>query len=353
MNNIEFIHKEDNHFLDYWNSFLDKHPHSIHYHRDFINYLYSYCNIEKDLSFIAKKNDIIIGICFVPIEVINNQKSITLSRGYTPIPLSINIKSEKIIFEYLEQLIKQNNITNVKMFTDSNLEFNINNQYNHLKRYNFLETNSLNLTIDLTLEEEQLWSNLSKSFKSLINKYKKNTTHSLHIMNKDNPQWDIMETFWQLHKSVAQENARDISLFHAQYDLIQKGLATLIYIQNNKEYISFGLFFHYNQYATYASSVSKNIESKPPLSHYILWNAITNFKKSHHKLIQFGQPSCFSKTSGIDDVASDKELYIASFKRNMGAIPSTFYRGIKFYNPQKLKEFLDNYYHRWLKENEE
>ena len=45
----------------------------------------------------------------------------------------------------------------------------------------------------------------------------------------------------------------------------------------------------------------------------------------------------------IDDISDNKGLSISHFKRNMGAIPNTQYRGIKFYDKTLLKNYLDEY----------
>ncbi|MBD3842208.1 MAG: hypothetical protein IE909_10040 [Campylobacterales bacterium] len=348
---IEIISRNDsNLFQKYWKNFLDNNTHSLNYTLEYIEYYNSYCkNIIQDLSFIFVKKNISVGICFLPIEKHEDTLSITLGGSYLLAPLC-DSKVEKQIYQYIERIAIQHNVTHIQFAQDPNLEFNIPNQFNYLKKYNFIEMNSLNSTVDLTLSKESLWSNLSKSFKSLINKYTKTTSHTLHIMNKENCNWDTMNQFYLLHKKIAGQYARDIELFQAQYKLIQQGFGSLYYIKEDKQLLSCSLFFHYKAFVTYASSVSENLVEKPPLSHYTLWNAIVNFKQENYKLIQFSQPSGYGLSTGIDDLATAKELSIASFKRNMGAISSTLYRGSKYYDKalleEKLLHFLDHWSHQ-------
>jgi len=331
-----------------WKLYLEAHAHSLIYTLDYIEYYNSYCkNIVHDFSFIITRDHKPVGICFLPVENVENVKSISLNNGYIPAPLFKDKKTEKIIFEYIHNICKDNKISQVKLSSDPNLEFNLPNKFNLFKQYNYLETNSLNATIDLLQNKEELWKNLSKSFKSLINKYTKNTKHTLHIMNQSNADISIIKSFWKLHCDIAGEYAREFDLFNAQFKLIEKGYASLYFIKDNEEIISYSLFFHYNNFVTYVSSVSKDIEDKPPLSHFILWNATVNFKDLGNTLIQYGQPSSYSLFSGIDDMSSQKELLIASFKRNMGAQITTLYRGIKYFDKQLLEQKLLNFLEMW------
>jgi len=335
-------------FKKNWELYLTTNNHSLIYTLDYLEYYHSYCkNIIDDLSFIVLRDNHPVGICFLPIETFEKSKSISLNEGYVSAPLSVDKKTEKTIFEYIHTLSHKHNISQIKLYSDPNLEFNIPNKFNILKQYGYLETNSLNATIDLSQSKEKLWSNLSKSFKSLINKYIKNTKHSLFIMDKSNADIKIMKKFWQLHCDIAGEHAREFELFNAQFQFIKKGYASLYYIKDNETIISCSLFFHYKEFVTYASSVSKEIEEKPPLSHFILWKATVNFKENNYSLIQYGQPSSYSQFSGIDDTSSKKELHIASFKRNMGASTTTLFRGIKYFNKELLRDKLNDFLDIW------
>jgi len=346
INNFNIINSTENIlFQEYWNKFLKHNPHSLLYKLEYIDYYNSYCkNIINDLSFILVKNNIPLGICFLPIEEFDNTKSISIGGSYLPTPLYRDKKIEKTIFNHIDTIAKENNIQQIKMYTDPNIEFNKRNQFNILKKYNFIEMNNLSLTIDLSNTQQQLWSNLSKSFKSLINQYKKNTTHTLEIMNNKNSNWEIMKQYCLLHRQIAGKHARGIELFKAQYKLIENGFATLFFIKDDTEFISFSLFFHHNKFVAYASSVAKELVKKPPLSHFTLWNANIYFKELNYTLIQYSQPSNFTKYSGFDDITDNKGLSIAQFKRNMGAVPTTMYRGIKFYDKKLLKNHLDTFY---------
>ena len=346
-NSISLIHKDNKElFFVLWNNYLNDNNHSFIHTFLAHSYFDTYCkSVNNDLSFVVIQNNKAVGICYLPIETIDNYNSISRGDGYIPMPLSTNNKIEKFIFEHIESVVKEYKIKQIKFYQDSNIEYNTANLYNNLKKYQFVETNNLNLTVNLLLTEELLWRNLSKRYKSIINKYTKNTTDKLLIINKDNAQWKYQNEYYKLHKNVAKEYARDISLFEYQYKLIEEGSATLFVIQDiNDNYIHFSLYLHHNNYVLSASSVSDESKKQEPLSHYAVWNANLYFKKLGHKLIQYGQPSSFHSTTGIDDMSDDKGVAISHFKRNMGAMPTSQYRGIKFYDKKILKKYLDKFY---------
>ena len=340
--NIKIIFNDNIEFEKLWNNFLEKYEHTFTQTLIYQEYLYSYINNLENKSFILLQNNIQVAIVPLFLEKLNSSNSFSISNSYIPIGVFSNKKIEKIAFEYIHNLALELNITQIKIVLN-----NGKTSYNILKKYNFFETNNLNLTIDLTSSEEKLWSNLSKSFKSLINQYTKNTTHTLNIMNKNNYSWEIFKEFYNFHKYIAKQNARDIKLFEKQYEFVKNGYATLMFIKQDNTYIHFSLFFHYNKHVTYASSVAIKLSNDTPLSHFVLWNANLYFKQKAYKSIEYSSPSGFYKHSGIDDYQNTKGNSIASFKRNMGAIPNTQYRGIKFYDKTLLKNYLDEYYNNY------
>jgi hypothetical protein len=340
--NIKIIDKNSKYFILEWESALDKLPHSFIYTSYGINYYKSYCNFIDDLSFIIKKGDDVIGLAIILLEKIEDKISISANGGYLPSPLYLNDKAQKIIFNYIDSFIVKYNIELIKFYMDSSIYINNNfiPKYNLLKKYDFFETNNLNLYIDLTLDEKVLWANLNKSYKSLINKYTKNTKNIFFVMTKDNASWEIFLEFYNLHSSISKNKARNISLFKEQFKLLENGLATLFYIKNEYGFLSFSLFFQYARSVIYATSVSKKEKNEEPYSHFLLWNANLFFKHQNFNHIIYGSPSGVSKLGGIDDINDEKQLAISFFKRQMGAEIINVNRGIKFSSKESFKNFI-------------
>ncbi len=340
--NLTILDKNSINFEEEWNKALDVLPHSFLYTKFGINYYKSYCNFVDDLSFILKKDGKYMGLALIFLENIENNLSISANKGYIPSPLYIDEKSEKIIFKEIDFIAQTKNIKQIKFYMDDSLaiknDFNL--KYNILKKYDYFETNNLNLYIDLTLPEKELWTNLNKSYKSLINKYIKNTKNQFLIMTKESASWEIFLKFYDLHCEIAKDRARKISLFEEQFKLLKNGLATLFYIKNEKDFLSFSLFFHYDKSVIYATSVSKKEENQEPYSHFLLWNANIFFKQQNFNHIIYGSPSGVTKFGGIDDINDEKQLAISFFKRQMGAKIINTNRGIKFLDKHLFKDFI-------------
>lgn len=340
--NIIILDKNSINFEEEWGKALTNLNHSFLYTKFGIDYYKSYCHFIEDLSFIIKKDDKYIALAIVFLENIENNISISANNGYIPSPLYIDEKAQKIVFKHIDFLAQIKNIKQIKFYMDSSLfiENNFIHKFNILKKYDYFETNNLNLYIDLTLDEKVLWTNLNKSYKSLINKYTKNTENQFLIMTKENYSWEIFLEFYKLHCNIAGDMARKISLFKEQFKLLQNGLATLFYIKNEKEFLSFSLFFHYAKSVIYATSVSKKDENQEPYSHFLLWNANLFFKKDDFNHIIYGAPSGLNKFGGIDDINDEKQLAISFFKRQMGAEIINVNRGIKFFDKTLFKNFI-------------
>lgn len=335
---FEIIHYGDETFEIDFNKAIEKFEHSFFYTNEGINYFKSYCIFKKDLTFIVKKNDEYLALCLLFLNALREQLSFSLNGEYLPSPLCKNEKIEKVVFEYIEKLALECDVKQIKFYNDPLLDNKKRTKYNILKKYDYFETNNLNLYIDLSFDIDFLWSNLSKSYKSLINKYLKNSNNELCFMNYENSSWEIYEEFYNLHCFIAKENSRNFELFKEQFNLLKNNLATLIYIKNDEEFLSFALFFHHQKSVIYATSVSKN--NSQPYSHVILWKANEYFKNLEYEDILYGSPSGLSEFSGIDDCSSKKQLDISFFKRQMGAQIINVNRGIRFLDNKVFKRFI-------------
>jgi hypothetical protein len=211
LQNITIIHYDDTNFTELWNSYLNDYNHTFSHTAIFQDYIHSYIQNIQNKSFILIKESKPLAIVPLYLEKIDGYLSFSLANSYIPIALYNNTKYEKMIFEYIHSQALKYKVSQIKISNFKDDDFNI------LRKYNFLETNNLNLSIDLNIDEKQLWTNLSKSYKSLINKYTKTTENKFYIMDKNNASWDIFNQYYLLHKEIAKEFARPKKLFQAQY----------------------------------------------------------------------------------------------------------------------------------------
>jgi len=343
---MQIIYKNDNSklFWEKWNEYIKDNLSSFRYLPLYIDYMLYYSNyLYKDSSFVVVNNDKCVGICFLPIEK-DKYKSITLSGGYTIAPLAINSKIEKVIFEEIENIVKNENIKIIKFFLDP-LIIVYKQNFNTLLKYGFLDTSATDCLVDLRKDKKELWRNIRRRYKSMINKVIKDNNFEIFIMNKENANYDIHEYYRVLHHKCAGKITRSKKTFDKQYEMLKEGFATLIGLKYKDKFIGMQYFFQYQKTVVYASGADdpEYTENKFNIYHPILWQAQIYFKKKGFEFLEYSQPCGYSKVQGFDDYLDEKQLNISYFKRGMGSKMLTLYRGIKYYDKELLIKDIENF----------
>lgn len=331
-NQMQIIYKKDPDFTKFWEEFLSQNPSSYKYKLEFLEFLKTYNQISKDLSFVVKSHEI-LGIC--PLFLLENNTSLM-----SPAPLSKNEKAQKLIFTHLETLANEHNFKKLSFYIDPLMK----PDFNFLKLYGYVEKNTLDCIINLKNDKEILWQNLRSRYKTQINKTLKTTT--LKVINHQNQNQEIFELFRLLHKKIAGINTKPKPFFDYIYGLLTQNLITLLALCKDDEYLGFCLFFHDENSLSYAIGVNEKLELA--ISHTLLYHAMLYFKDKGYKALQLGQPCNFSKACGLDDYATPKQIDISHFKKGMGGTLTSFFRGTRYYDKALLEADLQT-----LKENYE
>ena len=334
---MNYIFKKDNEklFIRLWQEYVDSNQLSFEYSLEVLNYYLSYMDdLSSDRSFVIEQNGKCVGICFLPI---------SLSVGYIIAPHVLSDKIEKRVFSKIDTICEQLDIKQLKFYLSVFEDY----KFNKLISYNYIDTSISTCSIDLSSEEDILWSNIRRSYKSLINGLIKNDDYNILYSNDKNMK-ELHNSYTSFHKEHMKEAGKiekDISIYNKQYALLESKLATIIAIEHNNSIIFANYFFHNNQQVTYASSAYDLHDKfkKLSLNHYLLWEAILYFKKLDFKLFNFGTPCGFNKVNGFEDYLDDKQIDISTFKRGMGAKMQTQYQAIKFFDKtlwfEKVEEF--------------
>ncbi len=332
---MNIIFKEDNliKFSSLWEEYIKNNNINFQYSTILIKYYLSYANnLLYDKSFIIEQNNQCVGICFLPIEKVKDDKlSISINNSYIIAPLTKTKKIEKEIFNQIDDISTQLNIQQIKFYLSTFKRFD----FNKLLKYNFINTATTTCSIDLKLSQDILWTNLQKSYKSLINSFVSDDNYSIIISNSTN-NIELHNKYVHFHKEhmiQAKATPKEDKIYQAQYNLLDNNLATIIAIKFNNTIIMTNYFFHDTKNVTYASSAydTNKLYSKLSLNHYLLWKAIIYFKHLDLDILNFGQPCGFNYNNGQDDYLTDKQINISNFKRGMGAQMKTLYRGSKEY----------------------
>ena len=284
---ISLIFKEENTRLyeALWNQFLLQHKVDFNYSLPLIAYyLSTTTNIFLDKSFVLELDNKCVGICFLPIEKIDSKLSISVSSGYTIAPLANTPKNEKFIFDAIDKISLELNIATIHFKLSPFLE----NRYNKLLTYGFLDTTNHTCSINLLNTQEQLWTNLRKSYKALINSFIKDSLIDT-VYSDANNFLELHEqyvTFHKIHMTNAGKIPKSDIIYSQQLNLIKEKKASVIAVKYSGKIVLTNYFFHDDANVVYASSAYDTDQSLKDLqlNHYLLWNATLYFKAINFKI---------------------------------------------------------------------
>jgi hypothetical protein len=349
----KIITREDSKFIDHWNRFLKENSNvSPFYSLIWMDYqrYYSEDRFVSDLSFIIIGQDQ-TPLCICPLYVENYQGVLRFAyRGEFLESLRTPLVNNKIqrkvaktveeeAFAYIDQKAIEHQIAKINFLIDPLCAVYEEEYFNHLTRYGYIDASISSQLINLTKSREDLWMELRKSYKSLINKGEK--TYEVVIMDSKNPDFEFHEIYRKLHFKAAGRVTRPIETFNLQFEMLKRDESMLLGIKYKDQFVSCSYFMHNNRSAYY-SSEADNPECEIPVTFGPLsqWSAIEYYKNRGLEYMeldnqQFG-PQIF-------DHPNHKDLSISMFKRGFGGKTIPLFRGIKYYNPQLMeKELIEN-----------
>ena len=197
---MNFIFPDDKYFKDLWNEFAtESNNASWRYLLKRLIYqrIYSNSNFAKDLSFIVLDNKMPVAICPLFLERYNGKTQFSYANGYLNAPIirkdlhsKKRKKIEKTCFEKIDELAREYDASKIMLSLDP-----LSERYDHniLMEYKYLDSSINTTIINLSLDKNNLWSNLRKSFKSLINNGK--DKFNIFIMDYNNPDFELHENY--------------------------------------------------------------------------------------------------------------------------------------------------------------
>ncbi|MGK0176381.1 MAG: FemAB family protein [Lentimonas sp.] len=168
--------------------------------------------------------------------------------------------------------------------------------------------------IDLSLTEDELYSQVNKSFKSLINWGKKNL--SISVFDASNISPEVISEFQTLHLAVAGRKTRSDKTWIYQLDMVMNKEAFIVTGRLQDELVTAALFSISEIYCLYGVSASNRDMFDKPLSHSILWRAICHAKTLGCQHFEMGERKF--KHLGSPTLPTPKELGISKFKTGFG-----------------------------------
>jgi hypothetical protein len=168
--------------------------------------------------------------------------------------------------------------------------------------------------IDLTLPEVELYSQLQKSFKSLVNWGKKNL--KILTYNYSNITGEVLSAFQALHLAAAGRKTRSSETWDRQLKMIEHNEAFIVLGYMNDELVTAALFPTSEKYCLYGVSASNRDMFDKPLSHCILWHAICHARSIGCAYFEMGERKFQHLPS--PSIPTSKEMGISKFKTGFG-----------------------------------
>jgi hypothetical protein len=334
--NIIFYKDDPESFWSHWNTYFSKHLANFRFLQTYIGYMKAYTKfLIADMSFVVVENGHVVGLVFLPIEEINKVKSISLGGDFTVAPLVIAEKYEKIVFSRIDEIAKEFSVAQVKFHCEPLIEI-YTTQYNLLRKYGYIDASTSDIILSLKDDESLMWTNVRKSYKSLINGILKNTNnlYELEFINKDNADYSINEIYRNTHIKAAGRETRSKETFDLQFEMVKEGHGMITALKLEGNYISFNYFLHSHKTAIYMSAADNPdfVDKKTPFYHATLWASILRLKGLGFEHIQLSSPASSNCVEGFMDYSDKKQIEISFFKKGMGARNVPLNRGIKYYD---------------------
>ena len=230
------------------------------------------------------------------------------------------IKALKILMEHYDKIVKKKQLyTQIRNMWDTSQISSI------LNALNYKYEDHLNILVDLTKSEEELWAGLSKSRRRFIRKAREKGVTVEEIKNRN-----LILTFYDLLQQTY-KNAKiplaDISLFESAFDILTpKNMLKLFLAKYNNEYIGGIMTPIYKGVVTEWFVTGSRAHSKLYPSDMVTWHPIEwGFKNGCHTFdfLGAGKP--------------DEEYGVRDFKKQFGGKLVNFGRYTKVHSPMKMK----------------
>ena len=321
--------------FDEWDGVLKNFNVSINYTSWFLKYI-EVLNAKsriQNYTFVIYQNDTPIAI--VPLYLENIENNWQISMGQEPVfapVFSKKIGKSELTRYYKYLLLEVDKLAKtfkckLARFQYSPLLYN-EFSYNYYKDFGFIEDITFpdwyifkakySYIIDLNQSVDYLYKAVRKSYKSLINKTRRET--KCYILDDSNFNQILFDRYVALYISVKGQR-RSSSAFSLDAIAIKQGLEVLIICEYNNILVGTIGLHTYNKKARYNSSVQDlKVDRAIFPNHFLLWQAILYLNNNGFNQFEIGEQVTNSDSVNV----SDKDKNLSHFKAGWGGklIPS-------------------------------
>jgi hypothetical protein len=312
-----------------WDKVVINFSGDINYSHWMISYIviYNKNNNIKNLSYILYNNeDQPIAIVPLFVERIADDYQISMGQNAVCSPLFNPRLEQKEIIKLYEHIL--NNIDNLSLKYRCKLaRFQIPplnmEAVNYYKLFGYGEQIlspdwyifKCDFSYILTLKNKALSdirSNIRGSFKSLINKTKKNT--NLIVLDENNTDRQIFDKYVKTHYEIKGNN-RVQQAFEDDYVAICNGFESILICEYENVYVGVVVIYTFNKKAIYNSAMQRHNYEKIYPNHFLMWESISYLYNNGYDYYINGEQVIYSDNYKV----SDKERNLSYFKMAWGA----------------------------------
>jgi hypothetical protein len=348
MSALRIITKEKSDFIILWDDFCARNEVSV-----FSSYLWiDFCvqilreKFLKDLSFMVMNDKSVVAIVPMLMEVGMYGKQFSVRNGYMLRAPTISIETEedarneieKKIFSHIVEIALVENVRLYMTLIDPLSVIMQSSGYNFLLKHNFIDGSLLTTIVDLRMPVEKLFGRLRKSFKPLINRELK----SCEVITVDHKNADriLFEHFPRLYYLASGRDVYTPLEWASLLKMIERDFGMLILIRLKNEIIGGSYFNHSGGKAYYSFSANDPAyETSNYIGHVAIWKAMEYYAQRGLGWLELGWQ--FFGPQLLEN-PSEKEISISFFKRGFGGTYFPVYRGIKFFDAETRKKFIEN-----------
>lgn len=319
-----------------WNQLLDKiKGASFAYTAESILFQITYANLViANESYIMMRDKKPIACVCLYITENKNERTISWNGRYCPALLidhDLSYKTqEKVCKEIMEdiQQIEENYACIKTMFKFEpigNPEHlcKIEN-YNYLIKYGYNDTSSLTQVLDLRLDQETLYQEVTQNHKRGI---KKGLKYEIEFLDKDSVTLEDVKEYKDIYEYDAGMVTRNSELWEQYYMFIKAGFGILGFAKKDGKRVATVIVTKYKNTAYYSSYAEKtDCLDGITVGHKLHWEMILYLKKHGIKFYEMGEQVFGNYPKGTEDA---KLVNISKFKRGFGGYTVPIFRGIK------------------------
>jgi len=294
----------------------------------------------EDLSFTVCHENSPIAIVPLLLENVSGESQISDANGFMRAPVfrgdlgaHLLKKARNYVMAEIDRLAHEKQARLCMLCIDPARQKIAGDTCNWLMQYGYLDTSLNTQMIDLRPALPLLHQNLRKRYVSLINKAKRTYRFVLH--DYSNPDFHAHECYRELHHKAAGRVTRPLSTFNTQFEMLKTDCAMLLGAMHEGQWIAFNYFHHHGGTAYYASA-SDDFDANAipcPVSHALMWAAIEYYKQRNFAFFETGLQQYSTQWC---DAPLKKDIDISWYKSGFGGETVPFYRGVKYYSPDRL-----------------